>query len=496
MSKVVIIGGGIAGLSAGIFAQRNGFESVILEKNHNLGGECTGWDRNGYHIDGCIQWLVGTKKGTPIHDLWTIVGALDGVQIYNPESFLAFEHESGVTVHFYRDLALLRSSWLSISPQDEVAIHHFCDTIERLHSYEIPVEKPDDLMGLGEKIKFMIAMKDVGLVMQKFGKMSLKDYAKSFQHPALRETLSSFVPDGYSALSVFFALSSFTKDQASIPYGGSKQLALRMMERYLSLGGMVKTNCEVVAVSIDDKKVKQAVCSNGNSIEGDYFIAACDPSVLYQNLLKGNYSDPKFEKRYHNPVDYPLGSEIRIAIGYEGIMEDIPRSLRFPIAPIRINEEKIHMLTMTHYHYEPAFAPAGCTLITCSINQFHSDYDHWHALAKDVASYNQEKTRIGDEIIQAIEKRFSHMKGKLTLLDVATPKTFERYCNAYRGSFMAFLPTINGKMMSHTGEIKGLKNIFLSGQWLQPPGGLPVALITGKDTIMRLCKKEGRSFKK
>jgi len=58
MKKIVIIGGGIAGLSAGIFAQKNGFESTILEKHHTLGGECTGWDRQGYHIDGCIHWLV------------------------------------------------------------------------------------------------------------------------------------------------------------------------------------------------------------------------------------------------------------------------------------------------------------------------------------------------------------------------------------------------------------------------------------------------------
>jgi len=49
-------------------------------------------------------------------------------------------------------------------------------------------------------------------------------------------------------------------------------------------------------------------------------------------------------------------------------------------------------------------------------------------------------------------------------------------------------------MMVHNGRIKGLNNIFLSGQWLQPPGGLPVALITGKDTIMRLCKQEKKPF--
>jgi len=59
---------------------------------------------------------------------------------------------------------------------------------------------------------------------------------------------------------------------------------------------------------------------------------------------------------------------------------------------------------------------------------------------------------------------------------------------------MHLLPTIKGKMMAHTGRIKGLENIFLSGQWLQPPGGLLVALITGKDTIMRLCKMKNKLF--
>ncbi len=160
----------------------------------------------------------------------------------------------------------------------------------------------------------------------------------------------------------------------------------------------------------------------------------------------------------------------------------------------KVNGRPINYLTITHYGYEPDFAPAGHTLITCSINQFHADYDAWNALAEDPSAYSREKTRIGKEVIAGIEKRFPQMSGKLNLLDVATPKTFERYCNAYRGAFMPFLPTIKGKMMAHTGRIKGLENIFLSGQWLQPPGGLPVALITGKDTIMRLCKMKNKLF--
>ena len=80
--KIVIIGGGVAGLSAGINAQLNGFDSVILEKNPVLGGLCTGWERKGSQIDGCIHWLTGTKEGTSLNRLWKEVGAINRQEVW------------------------------------------------------------------------------------------------------------------------------------------------------------------------------------------------------------------------------------------------------------------------------------------------------------------------------------------------------------------------------------------------------------------------------
>ena len=496
MKKIVIIGGGIAGLTAGIFAQKNGFDSLILEKHHTLGGECTGWDRQGYHIDGCIHWLVGTKEGTPIRELWETVGALDDVDIYEPENFMAVEHE-GVTVHFYRDLEKLKYSWLKISPEDKDIIEEFCKDIKKLHTFSVPVGKPLDMMNIFEKIKYMFSMKDIGPVMNKYSKISVQDFAKKFKHPALRTAISSFLPEGdYSAVSVIFPLGTFTGGQSSIPIGGSKALAMRMVERYLSLGGKVETSSEVVGVDIEGKTVKKIKCNNGKSYEADYFIAATDANVLYEKLLEGKYPDKKFQKRFDNPKDYPLASNIYIGIGYEGKMDHIPRTVRFPVESLDIkqNNKPIKHLQMTHYGYEPGFAPEGHTAITFAINQFEPELDWWEEIVKDKETYNKEKKRIGMSVINALGEHFPEMEGKLKLLDVASPQTYERYCNAYRGAFMGFWPTLQGKEMQHNGNIKGLNNIFLSGQWLQPPGGLPTALVTGKDTIMRLCKKERKKF--
>ncbi len=496
MNKVVIIGGGVAGLSAGIFAQKNGFESIILEKHHTVGGECTGWDRQGYHIDGCIHWLVGTKEGTPLRQLWDAVGALDGVEIYHPESFMAVEME-GETVHFYRDLDRMKSSWLEIAPEDRDAIEELCEDIRKLHHFTMPAGKPMDLMNLLEKMKFLLSMKDVGRLMQKYDKISIGDLADKFKNPVLRGTIASFMPEGdYSATSLLFPLGTFTGGQSSIPVGGSRALSLRMEERYLSLGGKIETSCEVVDVEIQGKTVREVTCQKGKSFQADHYIAACDAHVVYEKLLKGNYPDREFIKRFDDPQTYPLASNIYVGVGYEGRMEDIPRTLKFSVdaLPIRQNRKETEHLQMTHYAYEPDFAPEGHTVITFAINQFQPEMDEWKELMKDQEAYQREKDRIGELVIQAMEVRFPYMAGKMALLDVATPQTYQRYCNAYQGAFMGFWPTSSGKSMTHTGRIKGLDNMMLSGQWLQPPGGLPIAVITGKDTIMRLCKKVGQEW--
>ncbi|MCM1259117.1 MAG: NAD(P)-binding protein, partial [Roseburia sp.] len=43
--KIVIVGGGIGGLSAGIYGRLSGYEVEIYEKNPVAGGECMGWNR-------------------------------------------------------------------------------------------------------------------------------------------------------------------------------------------------------------------------------------------------------------------------------------------------------------------------------------------------------------------------------------------------------------------------------------------------------------------
>ncbi len=88
---VAIIGGGVAGLCAGCYAQMNGYKATIFEMHNLPGGVCTAWQRNGYTIDSCIHWLVGTSPASSYHKLWREVGALEGSTIIDQDEFMRVE---------------------------------------------------------------------------------------------------------------------------------------------------------------------------------------------------------------------------------------------------------------------------------------------------------------------------------------------------------------------------------------------------------------------
>ena len=79
--SIIIIGAGIAGLSAGCYGQMSGYRTQIFELHDKPGGLCTAWKRKGYTFDGCIEWLWGSKEGTGLNAIWRELGAAQGQEV-------------------------------------------------------------------------------------------------------------------------------------------------------------------------------------------------------------------------------------------------------------------------------------------------------------------------------------------------------------------------------------------------------------------------------
>ncbi|MBK6347951.1 MAG: NAD(P)/FAD-dependent oxidoreductase [Bacteroidales bacterium] len=108
--KVIIIGAGIAGLSTGCYLQMNGFETEIHEMHNLPGGLCTSWIRQGYTIDGCIHWLVGSRPGNSLYDAWNELVDMKKLNIYNHEIYYLIEDGTGNSIRFYNNIDKLEKS--------------------------------------------------------------------------------------------------------------------------------------------------------------------------------------------------------------------------------------------------------------------------------------------------------------------------------------------------------------------------------------------------
>jgi phytoene dehydrogenase-like protein len=78
------------------------------------------------------------------------------------------------------------------------------------------------------------------------------------------------------------------------------------------------------------------------------------------------------------------------------------------------------------------------------------------------------------------------------MVDVATPLTFWRSARAWRGAFEGWLPSNTFTHVSK--QLPGLEGFYMAGQWVEPGGGVPMAIMSGRHVIEILCSHLQRAF--
>lgn len=494
--SVIIVGAGISGLSCGIYLQQHGFDVTILERNANVGGLCTAWVREGKLVDGCIHWLTGTRKGHFCYDIWKNIGAFEDCELIPIESWGNFTYD-GKLVRFLRDYKKAEQEWLAIAPEDEKEIRHFFKMVEDCMSVDLPMNKPMSMLSLGELIKVGLSAIRHRSYLRNM-RIGTDEYAARFKNPAIRWALEHAQPGPGNLFSMIFSYATICSNDCALPAGGSRKFAERINERFLQLGGKVKLCSDVKKIIVENDIAKGVLLKNGTEYRADYVVAALDTFFTLDKLLENKYKVSAFHKRAPNFKDYPTTSSVLITYEIEDI-GDIDSPNHFLCEPFEVAGRMIKYINIRSYDFDPdAFVSGNKTVAHTQIHQFDKDYLRWAEIHKDRAFYRQEKERIGKAVISAIEAQYPRLKGKIKLLDIATPITMQRYVNATRGAYMSYLFTERKSRLTYNGKVPGLKNFLLSSQWQQAPGGLPFAATEGKYSAIRICKlaKVKFNFKK
>ena len=491
MCKVVIIGAGVSGLSAGIYAARSGFDVTILEQHNIPGGLSTSWSRKGYYFEGGMHWLTGSSPKMPLNKIWRETGALqDNNPIELRDPLYNIIGENGKTLSLYRYLPKMQQALIEYAPEDKNQIKKMCRAIKDFTNFHMPVfdergckcKTPVELHP-SEFIKMLPAV----LRVPSLKNTSYMEYISKFKNKNLRHLLSSVIGYRYNALSFIYTLGSFASGDCGYPEGGSIRMANNMLDTYQKLGGKIMFRTKAENIHIEDYEVRGVVTAGGE-IEADAVIITQDARAAVDSLFDTMIDEPWVNTMRHEAV---TEQNIFIGLGVKADLSRLPYCSVFPLEkPFEYAGCKWNELRLYNYSAYKDHAPEGCTSLTCLL--IGESYYFWKA-AKADGTYKEKKKELGELFIKELSKFIPEAETSLEVIDIATPCTYERYTGSYEGSWMSVWQK-GGKQRNYPQTLDSLWGVYFAGQRIQMPGGLPIAVYTGRQSVQQLCRDWGQEF--
>lgn len=485
--RLIIIGAGAAGLSAGIHARLAGMETLILEMGHTPGGLCTSWYRNGYRFDGSVAGLAGTHPSAPLHRLWETLGVIEGCPLYQGEDFGCVVLPDGRRVIIHTDIDRLQEHLNSTFIEDASDIAKFCNALRMVSHFDVPFNDRTGLQGVYDSLSQLVGG-ILGLpTLLRYGRITVRTYLESIKNPDLAMVIGNMVHFGgldVPMLTLLIPLAYASRRMTGIPVDGWLSFARSMERRFVALGGSIRYNSKVTGLVISNGRVTGVRAEDGSVIEAEKVLTAID-GYYVNTVLLGRAEEVTakafaVEMLSDQPVQVNFG--IKGHLDFDASSETYLSEDYFEVAGRMQNRVTVH-----HKGYETGYAPEGCTALTIFLD---SDYEWWKCFADDKDKYEKEKARCADKVLEILEKYHHGIRNCIEVMDVSTPITRERYTGNRHGAMQAMkagTDMMKALMRSKAEYVdRQYKGLYHAGQWVEPWGGITTAVLSGRSAVLRI----------
>ncbi|SDA10455.1 NAD(P)/FAD-dependent oxidoreductase [Sphingomonas sp. NFR15] len=483
--KIVVIGAGIAGLCAAVYARKCGYAVELVEQHDRAGGLATSWRRGDYVFETCMHWLVGSRPGGVLHAEWQEVCEIDSLRFVDHDEFLRIEDERGAQLCIYTDVGRLEAELLSVGPEDENEIRHLTKAVRQLVDLPMP---PIGESGLARLASMFRMLPDLPLVWR-LAHISLGDYGLRFRNPLLRSFFRDGATPNLSALALILSLAWMSGRNAGYAIGGSQALIRSVVDRLQALGGTIRYEIRVERILVENDTACGVVLDSGEIVPADWVISAADGHATLHALLGGRYHDPAFDKAFAHYEAFP--SYVQVSLGLARPLSGEPGYLTLRAeSPFEVDPlTRLDALAFRIFNYDPTFAPAGKTAVACFLPTRNSAW--WAGLRHDDATaYQAAKHRAAEAVIEVLGRRLPGVRDDIEIVDVSTPATVIRFTGNWQGSMEGWLMTPETGFGTLPQTLPHLKRFLMAGHWVQPGGGLPSGLMTARSAVQAICRED------
>jgi phytoene dehydrogenase-like protein len=526
--KIVIVGAGMAGLTAAAYLSRAKYDVLLIEKNKEIGGLVNTIERDGFFFDTAARSI----------------------------------ENSGIIIPFLDDLGIdleINNSPISVGIEGDVINVR---SEESLDDYKILLEKlyPDKMEDIQKIVSFMEKMMKDMATLYGFDNPLFKDLKKDRKYlfkellpymgkflltvrrmnrldepvEEFLEKMSSYRPltdiidqHFFKNTPTSFAMGYFYVYLDYIyPKGGTGQIPRALEQKIIKWGGKIQTETEISKVI---PSMNQVTDINGNLYQYDYLIWAADLKTLYRRVNTDNL-DEKISRKIKAQkeklishrgadsvfslfigVDEPLEKYKSISTGHffytpskkglgelnrsvvKSLIENFENTSKEEILKwldkfCKLNTYEISIPALR----DPSLAPKGKTGIIISML---FEFDLFKKV-QEASWYDEFKTEVENRILETLSNSiYPKIEEKILFRFSFTPLSLLNRVGSSEGAIVGWsyekpVPVANSLLKIYSSVKTPIPKVLQAGQWAYSPAGIPIAILTGLLAAQKIMKNK------
>lgn len=503
---VIVVGGGLAGLTSAALLAKAGRRVLVLERREVLGG-----------LHSTDEIAPGVRGDAVAHDIGWIPSSVTktlglderALALLRPDPSAVSLLPGGKTLTLWTDPARTASELQRHSPNDARAWRGFGERVARLAGflqaiYEGPAPEPLasgatellSMLGLGRKVRSLGSDGIIDLL--RTLPMSVADVLdETFEHPALKGLVAAsgvtgLVQGPKSGATAFLLVHHHVGAPPGaigsrlIARGGLGALANALAESARAAGAEIRTGSAVTQIVVAEDGVKGVVLAGGDEITASTLLSTLDPRRTLHDLIDPIYIDPELSQAIGAVKYRGACAKVNLVIDrLPALSEELLRGAlvvapdmgylerAFDAAKYGAISERPYLEARIPTLHNASLAPAGRHVMSVLVQ--------WVPYRLRGASWDgARREALGDLVVDTLGDVLPGFRERVVARQVLTPKDIEDRYGATEGSLthgeltldqVLFMRPVPG-LSRHATPISGL---YLAGPGTHPGSSIASA---------------------
>jgi len=448
---VVIIGAGVSGLICGAYLAKYGRKVLIVEKNHNPGGCCVSFMRNGFRFDAGAHIIGGC-----------------GV--------------TGVMTRILRNLNI-DQVFVKITPTDRFffdgdvieisdTVKEYIATLKKL----FPKEKKigdffEKILTFSKRIQDIVSYES-DITYQQL----LDNYFEDKKIKAILSGQSGFLgisPSRASEKAMAAMMISYLVGGAYYPLGGASSISDKLAANFSSRGGDLLLRTSAKKLVIKNGNVTELLIEKDGelvSVKSDFFVSSIDAHMTMYNIIgREHIANDAIESINRSN---PSQSLFALYLGTSLQKDVVDKNVGWHYRDYDVNDglKDCYYISAPSL-YDSKAAPDNKT--TLEVFRMIDQMSGEHGKAKtDRLSYQK-------QTVSFLKTLFPSIESEILVKETAMPSTIEKYTGSYLGAAYGWGMECDQYRRNDIIDKNLFRNLFHTGQWTNPGGGILAVAISG-----------------